>query len=65
MVKKNKLTEVSIKIGTALGKADRQARKISEASSVAKEELVALAKQVDGLKRQLEKTTKRLKRVLT
>jgi ubiquinone biosynthesis protein UbiJ len=66
---KDKLTQVSVKIGTALGKADKQARlhaqKLNEASKVTKEELEAIAKHVDALKKQLAKTTDRLKKVLS
>ena len=69
MEKKDRLTDVSVKIGTALGKADKQARqkarKIADASSIAKEELQEISKQVEALKRQLAKTTERLKKALT
>lgn len=69
MAKKDRLTDVSVKIGTALGKADKQARlkarKVTEASSIAKEELQEISKQVEALKRQLAKTTERLKKALT
>lgn len=65
MAKKNKLTRVAASIGGAIGKADRQAHKVVEAGSLAKEELLAISKQVGALKRQLEMTTKRLKRALT
>ena len=69
MAKNDKLKEVSVKIGTALGKADKQARrrarKVAEASVVAKEELHEIAKQVEVLKQQLAKTTKRLKKALS
>lgn len=69
MAKKDKLTEVSVRIGSALGKADkqahRQARKLAEASKISKEELREIGKQVDALKKQLAKTTQRLKKVLT
>jgi hypothetical protein len=65
MAKKDKLTEVSIKVGTALGKANREAhlkaRKVSEAGKMAKEELEIISKQVESLKKQLEKTAKKLK----
>jgi polyhydroxyalkanoate synthesis regulator phasin len=68
MAQKDKLTDVSVKIGTALGKADKQARararKVAEASKVAKEELHDIAQQVEALKKQLAKTTDRLKKVL-
>ena len=69
MAKKDRLTDVSVKIGTALGKADKQARlkarKVAEASSIAKEELQEISKQLEALKRQLAKTTERLKKALT
>ena len=65
---KNKLTQVSERVGAALGKANKQAhlkvRKVSKASKVAKEEIQEIAKQVEALKKQLEKTTKRLKSAL-
>jgi prefoldin subunit 5 len=69
MTKKDKLTEVSVRIGTALGKAEKQAylraRQFSEATKVTKEELQEISKQVDALKKQLAKTTQRLKKVLS
>ena len=68
MAKNDRLTEVSVKIGTALGKADKQARlrarKVADAIVVAKEELQEISKQVEALKQQLAKTTKRLKKAL-
>jgi uncharacterized coiled-coil DUF342 family protein len=64
MAKKNKLAKVASQIGGAIGKADRKAHKVVAAGSVAKEELQAIAKQVGALKRQLDKTTKRLKHAL-
>ena len=69
MAKKDRLTDVSVKIGAALGKADKQARmrakQVSEASVIAKEELQEIAKQVEALKKQLAKTTERLKKALS
>ena len=68
MAKKDRLTEVSEKVGAALGKGNKEAhikaRKVSEASKVAKEELQEISKQVEALKKQLEKTAKRLKTAL-
>ena len=68
MAKKDRLTEMSEKVGAALGKAHREAhikeRKVSDASTVAKEELKEISKQVEALKKQLEKTAKRLKTAL-
>ena len=65
MPKKDKLTEVSVKVGGALGRANRQARKIFEAKIVAEQELRAISKQVEELARQLQKTTERLKKALS
>jgi protein-arginine kinase activator protein McsA len=69
MAKKSRLTEVSERIGTAIGKADKQAhvhaRKVTHAGKVAKQELHAISKQIDALKKQLEKTSKRMKSVLS
>jgi hypothetical protein len=65
MAKKDKITEVSVKVGAALGKAERKARKIAKVGGVAKEELKAISKQVDELKKQLAKTTKRLQKALS
>jgi hypothetical protein len=68
MAKKNTLTDVGKRVGAALGKANKeahiQARKVSAASKVAKEELKDISKQVEALKKQLEKTAKRLKSAL-
>jgi seryl-tRNA synthetase len=64
MASKSKLTKVAVKIGTAMGKADRTAHKFVAAGAMAKEELEEISKQVEGLKRQLQKTTKRLQRAL-
>jgi hypothetical protein len=69
MAKNDRLTLVSSKIGAALGKADKQARlrarKVADASVVAKEELQEISKQVEALKQQLAKTTQRLKKALS
>ena len=64
MAKKDTLKKVSEKIGTAMGKADKKARQFKKAGVVAKQELRAISKQIDGLKKQLQKTTKRLKKAL-
>jgi hypothetical protein len=61
MAKKGKLTEVGVQIGSTLGKADRKAHKIA---ADAKAELLAISKQVDELKKQLAKSSKRLKNSL-
>jgi hypothetical protein len=64
MAKKTKLTEVAVKIGTAMGKADRTAHKMASAGSAVREELEAITEQIDSLKKQLLKTKKRLQRAL-
>jgi hypothetical protein len=64
MAKKSKLTQVAVKIGSAMGKADRTAHKVAKAGVLAKKELEDISKQVEGLKRQLLKTTKRLQKAL-
>ena len=64
MARKNRLTRVAVGIGTAMGKADRKAHQVAKAGLVAKEELEEIAKQVEVMKRQLQKTTKRLKQAL-
>jgi prefoldin subunit 5 len=65
MAKKSKLTRVAVKIGAAMGRADRKAHQVARAGTVAKKELQAISKQVDALKRQLQKASKRLKSALS
>lgn len=65
MAKTNRLTKAAVKIGAAMGKADRTAHKVAKAGVLAKSELEDISKQIDALKRQLLKTTKRLKRALS
>jgi len=65
MAKKNRLKKTAIAIGAAIGKADRTAHKVAKAGVVAKNELEDISKQIDSLKRQLLKTTKRLKKALS
>jgi ribosome-associated translation inhibitor RaiA len=64
VAKKTKLTRAAVKIGTAMGKADRAAHQIARAGVAAKDELADIAEQIDALKRQLLKTKKRLQRAL-
>lgn len=68
MAKRDRLTTASIKIGKALGKADKEARlrarQVADASAVAKEELEEIAKHVEALKKQLAKSTVRMKKAL-
>jgi hypothetical protein len=64
MAKKSGLTKVAVKIGTAVGKADKTAHKFAKAGSLAKRELADITKQVESLKKQLAKTTKKLRLAL-
>ena len=65
MAKNNRLRKTAMKIGAAMGKADRAAHKVARAGVLAKGELEDISKQIDALKRQLLKTTKRLKKALS
>ncbi|MGA8768211.1 MAG: hypothetical protein WB559_14425 [Candidatus Acidiferrales bacterium] len=65
MAKKSRLTNAAKKIGAAIGRADRTAHKVAKAGVMAKGELENISKQVDALKKQLVKTTKRLKKALS
>ncbi|MGA8223316.1 MAG: hypothetical protein WB780_16835 [Candidatus Acidiferrales bacterium] len=64
MAKKNKFKNAAEKIGAVVGRAEGTARKVAKAGVLAKKELTAISKQVEGLKKQLEKTTKRLRHAL-
>jgi predicted nucleic acid-binding Zn-ribbon protein len=65
MAKNDRLKKAAMKIGAAVGKADRAAHKVAKAGVLAKSELEDISKQIDALKRQLLKTTRRLKRALS
>lgn len=64
MARRDRLTQVAVRIGKAVGKADRKAHQVAAAGLVAKKDLEDIAKQVEGLKKQLLRTTKRLKAAL-
>ena len=68
MAKKNKLRDAAVKIGSAAGRVDGTARKAAHkaavAARVAKLELIELSKQVEALKKQLAKSSKRLQSAL-
>jgi hypothetical protein len=64
MAKNSKLNQAAVRIGAAMGKADRTAHKVAKAGVVARKELAAISKQVEALKQQLQKATKRLKHAL-
>ena len=68
MARKNKLRDAAVKIGSAVGKvygkAHKAAQKAAQAAHVLKEELIEMTKQVNTLKKRLEKSTKRLKHAL-
>jgi hypothetical protein len=65
---KNRLRDAAVKIGSAVGRVDGKAHKAAlkaaRAAHVARQELIDLSKQVDALKSQLKKSTKRLKSAL-
>jgi hypothetical protein len=65
MAKKSKLTQAAVKIGAVMGKADRTAHKVANAGVVAKKELEEIGKHVEALKKQLAKTTVKLKKALS
>jgi hypothetical protein len=68
MAKKNKLKDAAVKIGSAVGKAEgrahQAAQKAAKAVDVAKLELIEVTKQVEALKKQLTKSSKRLQSAL-
>src|SRR4029077_12422292 len=64
MRKRDGLSRAAAKVGAVVGRAEGTARKIAKAGGVAKKELDQISKQIEGLKRQLQKTTKRLKHAL-
>jgi predicted translin family RNA/ssDNA-binding protein len=64
MPNRDKLKDAAVRIGTAVGRADAKAhlaaQKASNAIDVAKQELDEITKQVDALKAQLARSSKRL-----
>jgi hypothetical protein len=62
---KNRLKSAAKKIGAAMGRADRTAHKVAKAGVLAKSELKDISKQVEALKKQLMKTTKKLQKALS
>jgi hypothetical protein len=68
MASKSKLKDAAVKIGSVVGKVDgtahKAARKTSEAIKVAKHELDDVTKQLEALKKQLAKSSKRLQDAL-
>jgi hypothetical protein len=64
MARKLDLNKAAVKIGAAIGKADRTAHKVAKAGAIAKKELDEISKQLDVLKRQLVKTSRRVKKAL-
>lgn len=65
MAKKSGLTRVAEGIGGAMGRADRTAQKMAKAGAVAKKELAEISKQIEAMKKQLQKSTRKLKKALT
>jgi hypothetical protein len=64
MRKKDGLSRAAAKVGAVVGRAEGTARKIAKAGVLAKKELDQISKQIEDLKHQLQKTTKRLKHAL-
>jgi hypothetical protein len=64
MAKKSRLNSIARTIGSAVGTAENKARKVAKAGVVARRELDAISKELDSLKRQLHKTTKRIQKAL-
>ena len=64
MVKRTGFTKAAVKIGRAVGRADRKARKMAKAADVAREEIAELSKQVEQLGRDIKKASRRVKRAL-
>lgn len=64
MARKTKLKAAAVKIGTAVGRADRTVRAVAKAAQVAREELAHLTAQIEALGRELKKSRERLKRAL-
>jgi hypothetical protein len=68
MNKNNRFREAAVKIGAAAGKLDgrahKAAQKAAKAAHVAKLELAQVTKQLDALKSQLAKSSKRLQAAL-
>jgi hypothetical protein len=68
MATKSKLRDAAVTIGSVVGRADGTAHKAAyraaKAAHVARQELIELSKQVDSLKKQLRKSTQKLKSAL-
>jgi len=64
MGSKSKLKDAAVKIGSVVGRVDgtahKAARKTADAIKVARRELDDVSKQVEALKKQLAKSSKRL-----
>jgi hypothetical protein len=61
MKKKDGISRAAERVGAVVGRAEGAARKIAKAGVIAKKELDQISKQIEDLKRQLQKTAKRLK----
>ncbi len=64
MTSRTRLAGTAVRIGAAIGKADRSAHKITKAAQIAKEELLELTRQMEALRQQLQRSSERLKRAL-
>jgi len=68
MARENVFRNAAVRVGSAVGSVDAKAHKAArnavKSAHAARQELVALTKQVDALKRQLMQSSKRLKTAL-
>ncbi len=64
MASKARLKAAAVKIGTAVGRAERTVYKVGKAAQLAREELAELTKHIKALARDLKKTGKRLRRAV-
>jgi hypothetical protein len=64
MARSNRLKRAAVRIGKAVGRADRTAHKVAKAAKVATEEISELKKKVESLSRDLKKSGDRLRRAL-
>jgi hypothetical protein len=64
MAKNNGLKHLTVKIGAAIGNADRTVHKIATAGVSARKKLVAISRQVQALRRQLRNNTEGLTSVV-
>jgi hypothetical protein len=65
MARGTRLKRAAVRIGKAVGRADRTAHKVARAAKLATEEIGELKKKVEALSRDLKKSSDRLRRALS